>query len=223
MGLSCGILILTTHTMSGAAPMDNYNDNTIRIQYQSKHYELPYTLVRSNRKSCAISIDPDGQITVRVPLRISKKEISRLLIDKRLWIITRYLEVQEQKKNRPASNLTEVQRTALEKRYIAAAKEYFPKRVAYFNELTGGSYDRITVRDQKTRWGSCSARGTLSFNWRLMLAPPSIADYVIVHELCHLTYMNHSTAFWKKVESVYPDYRTARKWLKEHGHELVIA
>ena len=203
--------------------MDNHNDNTIRIQYQSKRYELPYTLVRSNRKSCAISIDPDGQITVRVPLRISKKEISHLLIDKRLWIITRYLEVQEQKKNRPASNLTEVQRTALEKRYIAAAKEYFPKRVSYFNELTGGSYNRIAVRDQKTRWGSCSARGTLSFNWRLMLAPPSIADYVIVHELCHLTYMNHSAAFWKKVESVYPDYRTARKWLKEHGHELVIS
>ena len=203
--------------------MDNSNENIICIQYQSKRYELPYTLVRSKRKSCSISIDQDGQITVRVPLRISEKEISHLLIDKRLWIITRYLEVQEHKKSRPVSDLTDAQRTALEKRYIAAAKEYFPKRVAYFNELTGGSYNRITVRDQKTRWGSCSARGTLSFNWRLMLAPPTIADYVIVHELCHLTYMNHSTAFWKKVESVYPDYRTARKWLKEHGHELIIS
>lgn len=199
------------------------NDNTIRIQYQSKRYELPYTLVRSKRKSCSISIDHDGQITVRVPLRISEQEISHLLIDKRLWIITRYLEVQEHKKNRPVSDLTDAQRAALEKRYIAAAKEYFPKRVAYFNELTGGSYNRITIRDQKTRWGSCSARGTLSFNWRLMLAPPTVADYVIVHELCHLTYMNHSAAFWKKVEFVYPDYRTARKWLKEHGHELIIS
>lgn len=203
--------------------MDNMNDNTIRIQYQSKRYELPYTLIRSNRKSSAISIDPDGQITVRVPQRITAKEISHLLIEKRLWIITRYLEVQEQKKKRPVSNLTDTQRVALEKRYIAAAKEYFPKRVAYFNKFTGGSYNRITVRDQKTRWGSCSSKGTLSFNWRLMLAPPSIADYVIVHELCHLTYMNHSAAFWHKVESVYPDYRTARQWLKEHGHELTIS
>lgn len=202
--------------------MNNNTENTIRIQYQSKLYELPYTLVRSSRKSCAISIDPEGQITVRVPSGISQKEIDRLLVEKRIWIITKYLEAEKQRQNRPVSNLTDVQRIALEKRYIAAAKEYFPKRAAYFVQFTGGSYNRITVRDQKTRWGSCSARGTLSFNWRLMLAPPTIADYVIVHELCHLTYMNHSADFWQKVESVYPDYRTARKWLKDHGNELVI-
>ena len=202
--------------------MNDNIENTIRIQYQSKLYELPYTLVRSSRKSCAISINPEGQITVRVPLRISQKEIEHLLVEKRIWIITKYLETEKHRQNRPVSNLTEVQRIALEKRYIAAAKEYFPKRAAYFVQFTGGSYNRISIRDQKTRWGSCSARGTLSFNWRLMLAPPTIADYVIVHELCHLTYMNHSADFWRKVESVYPDYRTARKWLKDHGNELVI-
>ena len=203
-------------------PMNNNTESTIRIQYQSKLYELPYTLVRSSRKSCAINIDPEGQITVRVPLRISQKEIAHLLVEKRIWIITKYLEIEKQRQNRPVSNLTDAQRTALEKRYIAAAKEYFPKRAAYFVQFTGGSYNRISVRDQKTRWGSCSARGTLSFNWRLMLAPPTVADYVIVHELCHLTYMNHSADFWQKVESVYPDYRTARRWLKDHGNELVI-
>ena len=202
--------------------MNDNTENTIRIQYQSKLYELPYTLVRSSRKSCAISINPEGQITVRVPLRISQKEIEHLLVEKRIWIITKYLDIEKHRQNRPVSNLTEVQRIALEKRYISAAKEYFPKRAAYFVQFTGGSYNRISIRDQKTRWGSCSARGTLSFNWRLMLAPPTIADYVIVHELCHLTYMNHSADFWRKVESVYPDYRTARKWLKDHGNELVI-
>lgn len=195
---------------------------TMRIQYQSKLYELPYTLVRSNRKSCSISIDHDGQISVRVPLGISEEDINHFLIEKRIWIITKYLEVQEQIQKRPVSGLTDIQRSALEQRYIAAAKEYFPKRVAYFHQFTGGSYSRITIRDQKTRWGSCSARGTLSFNWRLMLAPPTIPDYVIVHELCHLTYMNHSDEFWHKVESVYPDYRSARIWLKEHGYELVL-
>ena len=203
--------------------MNNNTENTIRIQYQSKLYELPYTLVRSSRKSCAISIDLEGQITVRVPFHISQKEVDHLLVEKRIWIITKYLEAEKQRQNRPVSNLTDVQRTALEKRYIAAAKEYFSKRAAYFVQFTGGSYNRITIRDQKTRWGSCSARGTLSFNWRLMLAPPTIADYVIVHELCHLTYMNHSADFWHKVESVYPDYRTARKWLKDHGNELIIS
>ena len=202
--------------------MINQSDSTIRIQYQSKLYELPYTLIRSNRRSFSISISPDGQITVRVPMRATQKEISHLLIEKRIWIVTKYLEVQEKQRNRHVSELTDTQRLALEKRYIAAAKEYFPKRVAHFHQFTGGSYNRITIRDQKTRWGSCSARGTLSFNWRLMLAPPAILDYVVVHELCHLTHMNHSAAFWQKVESVYPDYRTARKWLKDHGQELVL-
>lgn len=202
--------------------MINQSDSTIRIQYQSKLYELPYTLIRSNRRSFSISISPDGQITVRVPMRATQKEISHLLIEKRIWIVTKYLEVQEKQRNRPVSELTDTQRLALEKRYIAAAKEYFPKRVTHFHQFTGGSYNRITIRDQKTRWGSCSARGTLSFNWRLMLAPPAILDYVVVHELCHLTHMNHSAAFWQKVESVYPDYRTARKWLKDHGQELVL-
>ncbi|MDE7130215.1 MAG: M48 family metallopeptidase [Lachnospiraceae bacterium] len=202
--------------------MTNQSESTICIQYQSKLYELPYILIRSNRRSFSISISPDGQITVRVPMRATQKEISHLLIEKRIWIVTKYLEVQEKQRNRPVSELTDTQRLALEKRYIAAAKEYFPKRVAHFHQFTGGSYNRITIRDQKTRWGSCSARGTLSFNWRLMLAPPAILDYVVVHELCHLTHMNHSTAFWQKVESVYPDYRTARKWLKDHGQELVL-
>lgn len=202
--------------------MKNPNEYTMRIQYQSKLYELPYSLIRSSRKSCSISIDPEGHITVRVPMRITQKEISHLLIDKRIWIITKYLEVLQQQQTRPVSDLTDIQRAALERRYIAAAKEYLPKRAAYFQQFTGGSYNRISVRDQKTRWGSCSAKGTLSFNWRLMLAPPAIQDYVIIHELCHLTYMNHSKAFWEKVQSVCPDYRTARKWLKDHGHELVL-
>lgn len=202
--------------------MINNSDNTIRIQYQSKLYELPYTLIRSDRKTYSISISPDGQITLRVPRHATDKEITRLLIEKRIWIVTRYLKTQTQQQKRPVSDLTDTQRAALERRYIAAAKEYFPKRVSYFQQFTGGSYSRITVRDQKTRWGSCSARGTLSFNWRLMLAPPAILDYVVVHELCHLTHMNHSAAFWRKVESVCPDYRTARKWLKDHGSELVL-
>ncbi len=202
--------------------MKNNVENHIRIQYQSKLYDLPYTLVRSNRRSCSISISPDAQITLRVPMRTTDKEIQHLLVDKRLWIITKYLEALKKQQERPASDLTDTQRAALEQRYIMAAKEYFPKRVSYYQQFTGGSYERISIRDQKTRWGSCSAKGTLSFNWRLMLAPPTILDYVVVHELCHLTYMDHSAAFWQKVESVYPDYRTARKWLKDHGHELVL-
>lgn len=193
-----------------------------RIKYQSKLYELPYEVVYSRRKTCAVSISAEGKITLRLPLRTSEEQIRRLLLDKQHWIITHYLEAVRRAENRPVSALTDAQRAALEKRYIAAAKDYFPKRVAFFASITGGTFTRITIRDQKTRWGSCSARGTLSFNWRLMLAPPAVLDYVVVHELSHLTHMNHSKAFWSLVESACPDYRTHRKWLKEHGQELIL-
>ncbi len=193
-----------------------------RIKYQSKLYELPYEVIYSDRKTCAISISPEGEITLRLPLHTSGEQIRHLLLEKQHWIITHYLEAKEHAAHRPVSDLTDNQRAALEKRYIQAAKDYFPKRAAYYLPFTGGSFQRITIRDQKTRWGSCSARGTLSFNWRLMLAPPAVLDYVVVHELCHLTHMNHSPAFWALVESVCPDYRIHRKWLKEHGQELIL-
>lgn len=110
----------------------------------------------------------------------------------------------------------------LEKRYRNAARAQLESRVAYYHKRTGGRYTSITVRDQKTRWGSCSSRGTLSFNYRLIFAPPAVLDYVVVHELCHLTHMNHSKAFWNMVGSVMPDYRIQKQWLREHGHELTL-
>ncbi len=110
----------------------------------------------------------------------------------------------------------------MDRRCRQAAREYFAERCRYFLQFTGGSYSRITIRDQKTRWGSCSSTGTLSFNYRLMFAPPRVLDYVVVHELCHLTHMNHSREFWNLVASVMPEYKTYRNWLKEHGRELNI-
>lgn len=111
---------------------------------------------------------------------------------------------------------------ALVNKHKKYARKIFEARVAYFQQFTGGKYTSITIRDQKTRWGSCSGRGTLSFNWRLILAPPEILDYVVVHELCHLTHMNHSKEFWALVGSVIPDYKMKRKWLKENGHTLQL-
>ena len=110
----------------------------------------------------------------------------------------------------------------LEKRYRQAARNMFAQRVAHYHELTGGNYTSITIRDQKSRWGSCSSRGTLSFNYRLIFAPIKILDYVVVHELCHLTHMNHSKDFWNMVASVMPEYKTYQKWLREHGQELTL-
>ena len=110
----------------------------------------------------------------------------------------------------------------LEKRYRNNARIVFTKQVAYYHQFTGGTYTSITIRDQKSRWGSCSSRGTLSFNYRLIFAPPKVLDYVVVHELCHLTHMDHSKNFWNMVASIMPEYKTYQNWLKEHGMELTL-
>lgn len=108
----------------------------------------------------------------------------------------------------------------LERRYRNAARDIFTSRTAYYHQFTGGNYTSITIRNQKSRWGSCSSRGTLSFNYRLVFAPPKVLDYVVVHELCHLTHMNHSKDFWTMVEQIMPDYKTYKIWLRDHGQEL---
>ena len=104
----------------------------------------------------------------------------------------------------------------------AMALRRIRERVAHFAPLVGRQPGRITIREQKTRWGSCSAKKNLNFNWKLMLAPPDVLDYVVVHELCHLIHLDHSPAFWALVGSVLPDYRARRRWLKEHGDELML-
>lgn len=96
-----------------------------------------------------------------------------------------------------------------------------PDKVKYYAEIMGVTYGRITIRDQKTRWGSCSSKGNLNFNCLLMLMPDKVLDYVVVHELCHLKQMNHSKKFWKEVERYMPDYPNYKKWLNENGGALI--
>ena len=85
----------------------------------------------------------------------------------------------------------------------------------------GVTYSRLTLRDQRSRWGSCSSKGALSFNWRLVLAPHDVLDYVVVHEICHLLQLNHGAEFWKLVEKRRPSYRESRQWLDDHGWEIL--
>lgn len=103
----------------------------------------------------------------------------------------------------------------------STAKMYFPEKVAYYSKIMNVNYGRITIRHQKTRWGSCSKKGNLNFNCLLMLAPEYVRDYVVVHELAHRKEMNHSQNFWSIVEEVIPNYRTSKKWLKKNGVELI--
>ena len=96
-----------------------------------------------------------------------------------------------------------------------------PDRVRHYADLIGVSYGRITIRNQKSKWGSCSAKGNLNFNCLLMLCPSEVLDYVVIHELCHRKEMNHSPKFWAEVEKYVPDHKTQRKWLKDEGSKLI--
>ncbi|MDY5956330.1 MAG: M48 family metallopeptidase, partial [Frisingicoccus sp.] len=112
-----------------------------------------------------------------------------------------------------AGNMKPLTRDELQK-LADEAVEYIPKRVEHFAKIIGVDYGRITIRNQKTRWGSCSSKGNLNFNCLLMLTPPEVIDYVVVHELCHRKEMNHSKAFWSEVEKVIPNYKEYVEWLK---------
>lgn len=182
---------------------------------------IPYEIIRSKRKSYGISVAPGGKVTVRMPLRGSERFAVSMVEEKRDWIAKNYLKMQAVSPKPSQKEKTPYERR-LEAPYRQAAKEYIPKRVAYYAGLLGVDYNTITIRDQKTRWGSCSSKGNLSFSWRLILAPPKVLDYVVVHELCHRLEMNHSPRFWALVESMIPDYKTHRKWLKENGEKLSI-
>ena len=102
------------------------------------------------------------------------------------------------------------------------ALEQTTRRAEYYGRLIGGDYRKVAVRDQRTRWGSCSSQRNLSFNWKLIMAPPEVLDYVVVHELCHLHEFDHSPKFWARVERHLPDYRTWKDWLKANGHILGV-
>ena len=178
---------------------------------------MEYTVVRSRRKTLCVEIR-QGQVTVRAPLRVSGAEISRFLQEKQPWIekhLARAKALEQEKKE--VSLLTEGEICIL----AEEAKALIPDRVMYFARLMGVTYGRITIRCQRTRWGSCSSKGNLNFNCLLMLCPREVLDSVIVHELCHLKYMNHSASFYAEVLRILPDYRVQDRWLKKNGPVLM--
>ncbi len=121
----------------------------------------------------------------------------------------------------PVMNPT-LARGAVEAFYRAEAKRYLGRRLCELAALHAFEYKSLRVRNQKTRWGSCSAAGNINLNLRLMMAPPAVIDYVILHELCHTRDMSHSPAFWRLVESRCPEFRRWRAWLKQHGGSLIL-
>ena len=176
-----------------------------------------YTVIRSSRRTIGLEIR-DGRLIVRAPRSASQREINRVLSEKRAWIL-KHLEASRIRAEKAAAvpPLTPAELRAL----AEEALRVIPERVRHYAGLLGVRPTGITIRNQRTRWGSCSSKGRLNFNCLLMLTPPEVQDSVVVHELCHLKEMNHSAAFYREVYRIFPEYDRWHGWLREHQTELL--
>lgn len=174
---------------------------------------IKITVIRSDRKTLSLQIK-NGEVVARVPFNMKEKDILNFVKSKSGWI-EKHLALQKSQQN----TIDELEKfTPEEIRDMAyKARLIIPERVSLYAEKIGVTYNRITIRCQHTRWGSCSSAGNLNFNCLLVLLPLEILDSIVVHELCHRKHMNHSAEFYKEIERVFPDYRRCNRWLKEKG------
>ena len=172
--------------------------------------DYPYTLRRRPRaKYLRLSISPDGSLTLTAPSLYPIFLLKKFLVSRFDWIAKNLEKI---KSNSSIFGLRHTEPQI--RQYKKQTRILVKNRLEYFNQFYGFSYRRLAIRNQKSRWGSCSADKNLNFNYRLCLLPPEIADYIIVHELCHIREMNHSSAFWQLVAKTIPDYKILRKKLK---------
>ena len=178
---------------------------------------MRYEVKRSNRKTIALQVLDEGFV-VKAPLHASDADIDLFVRKNQAWIEKQSRIIEERKaevKKLGALTMEDINELA------DKALKYIPARVEHYAGLIGVSYGRITIRNQKSKWGSCSSKGNLNFNCLLMLTPPEVIDSIVVHELCHRKVMNHSREFYEEVLKVFPDYWKWNKWLKENGSILM--
>lgn len=183
------------------------------ISGEEDNADICIKIIRSGRKSIGLEVRADGSVLARIPGRLSDRELKKFLEEHKGWIFRKIKLVGERLEDRKTAQAVPVRELMPED--IEKIKAGFSERVQYYSSLMGVTYGRITIRSQKTRWGSCSAKGNLNFNYQLYYMPEELLDYVVVHELAHRKHMNHSAAFWEEVERYYPDYKECRKKLKE--------
>lgn len=178
---------------------------------------MDYTMIKTRRRTIAVQVTDSG-VVVRAPMRTTRREADDFVLRHEDWIRKQLQKREEQQAAAAlAPKLTPEEIAALYER----ARELLPERVRYYAGLLGESYGRVTIRCQRTRWGSCSTKRNLNFNCLLMLAPPEVIDSVVVHEVCHLREMNHSAVFYAHVLRLCPDYRERDRWLKDNGRLLL--
>ncbi len=178
---------------------------------------MTYTVIRSNRRTLCAEIR-NGVLTIRAPRRTSDAEIESFLETNRTRIEKYILRAEQREKETEGIRpLSEDELRDL----VRSAETAVSERVRFYAPIIGVTYEKISIRKQKTRWGSCSAKGNLSFNCLLMLAPPEVLDSVVVHELCHRKYMNHSKRFYAEVLKAFPEYKKWHGWLRDNGRALL--
>ena len=175
--------------------------------------DVKVNIIRSDRKTISIQLKR-GEIIARAPLRMKDKEIYSFIESKKFWIEKNLAKMEEREKA-----ISDVQPFTLEEinALTEKAKTIIPERVKYYAPKIGVTYNRITIRRQRTRWGSCSSKGNLNFNCLLALFPIEVIDSVVVHELCHRKHMNHSPQFYAEIEKMFPEYKKWHKWLSDNG------
>ena len=194
----------------------------LRVPLEEGALSISVEVIYSSRRTMGLEVTADCRVKARVPNRTADAVVEKFVKERAGWIAEKYLlqKARQEKQKLARGTRDYEQNPALEARYRELARAVIGQRVSYFAAKMGVTYGRISIRDQKTRWGSCSGRGNLNFNWKLVLMPPEVLDYVVVHELAHRKQMNHSPLFWAEVGRVLPDYESRRRWLKEHGKEV---
>ena len=178
---------------------------------------MEFEVIRSNLKSMAIEIKLN-KLIIRAPIQATNEQINTFMLQNKAWIDKHLAKSMAQQQ--AAASVKKL--TMEEIRKLAdKALEIIPERVKYYAPLVGVTYGRITIRNQRSKWGSCSSKGNLNFNCLLMLTPPEVIDSVVVHELCHRKEMNHSDKFYSEVLRVFPDYWKWDRWLKDNGNILM--
>ena len=176
--------------------------------------KFEYIIKKSRRTTISVQITPDQKLLVKAPAYTSIKEVEEFLREKRDWIIKQIDRTKVTSQQAAQMGILSDKEIRKLKR---DAKKIIPERVEYYAKLSGITYNRIFIRLQKSRWGSCSIEGNLNFNALLALMPLEVLDSVVVHELCHRRHMDHSKAFYDEVLEIFPDYKKWDKWLKQNG------
>lgn len=176
--------------------------------------KISYSLRISRKaRNLRLTIYPDGNMTATLPYRMEEFLIEKFILKKAEWILKKLKHVA-----RFGIRGGGLLRKRSKKEYLEnkkRASDFVTNRLEHFNQFYNLSFKKVSVKNQRTRWGSCSKSGNLNFNYKIIFLPERLADYIIVHEICHLEEFNHSKDFWNLVAKIFPDYRKIIKELRK--------